>query len=325
MFCIVISACLSAFFALREFNTTVSWLQNDSYNYYWYFNCLTAGNGLQMCNSTLGMNSFEVVLACLAFLSDAIAGNHYLMFFFTSMIFFVSLIFFYQSLGRHALFVIPLIFLAPSFWELELNIIRNALSSSFLFLALSFYRQKNIFLVLGGLSHTSGLLYFFIEKVIKYFKARYLLCCLFILVLLPISGTDLFIAALSKIPFVNGSTIVNKLVNYSSLYEAKLSLSNIIGKVYLLVILLLYFIVKDDEHPLKLYKFLLFILIIGALLESTSVVYRVINIYVYFIFYLVAYGMRKKSKMSYFLYVLCLLWSCFIFYSKGDFYLRFIQ
>lgn len=328
LFIVFICALFSMYFSMRAYNTPVAWDRNDTSNYYWYFNCLVNDNPYLFCNVNLGMNWFESILAFFSLLSGVITGEHYLMFFITSFLFFISLIMFYKSLGIHALLVIPLVALSSSFWEFELNIIRNSLSVSFFLLSLSYNNRRMIFLVLGMFSHTSGIMYFLIDKASKFLNEKYLLILLTLLLILPVNITDIFIIILQKIPLINSTTIVSKLTAYSAIFESDLSLVNIIGKVYLLATYLIYFLIRsndDNGKGKKIYKILLLILIIGCVLETTSVVYRVINIYLFFIFYFAIYGVRVKSKLGYFLYFICLSWSIYNFYLKGDFYMRFLQ
>lgn len=324
----LVSCLLAAyFFSFREFNTTVAWSQNDTFNYYWYYNCVNSTSELSYCNNQLGMNVFEIMLAFLAKVTYFFSNSHELFFTAVSIVLFISLITFHQDLGYYSLLVVPLTLLSYSFWELHLNIIRNALSISFFLFSITYKNKKNVFLLLSVLSHTTGILYTFLYTIVDKFKIVHLLITLFIFIALPISATDLFVLALSKIPVLNSTTIVTKLTNYTLAFKSEFTLVNIIGKVYLLVTFLLYFTINkigsDKAH--RIYKLLLIILIFGCLLESTSVVYRIINIYTIFVFYLTVYGMTKRVKLSYVCYSLCLSWSLWNFYLKGDFILRFLD
>ncbi|MGO2386376.1 MAG: EpsG family protein [Psychrobacter sp.] len=309
---------------MREYNTLVAWDQNDTSNYYWYYNCLRESD-LLSCNAGIGLNFFEIILPILAYISDIFTGQHYFMFFAVSMLFFASLIFFYSQLGGYSILVIPLVFLTPNFWELELNIIRNSLACSFLFLALTFERKKNTFFILGGISHTMGTLYFFAVKLTEKCNPRYLICLFLFLLIIPFSLTDALISIVQNIPYLNTTTVPLKLLKYSDMESGGGRLLAVIGKVYTFIIILLYFIVKDDRYALTLYKLLLIILIIGCFLQDTAIVYRIINIYTFIIFYLVVSGIRNKSLFSIFLYALCFLWSVYIFNLEGDFFLRFLR
>ncbi|WP_442959197.1 MULTISPECIES: EpsG family protein [unclassified Providencia] len=325
---ILICALISLFFSFREFNTTVSWVQNDTNNYYLYYVCLR-DNTLSICNSIIGLNIFEITLPSIGMLSDVFGGGHYLMFFSTSIIFFSALFFFYKSLGIYSILIVPLVLLSPSFWEFQLNIIRNSLACSFFLISISysfyFKKTKSFLLIPTLLSHTSGLLYFASERLSKLINVKVLL--VFFVLALSINLSEIFINILSYVPYLNSTTIIRKLIAYSSLTDTNISIVSIVGKVYLFVTFMLFFILRDnnESHALAIYKILLFILIIGCLLQGTSVMYRVINIYIFIIFYLVVFGVKENKRISYFLYSLCLLWVCFDFHNNYVFYTRFIQ
>lgn len=321
---------ISLLFSVRDYNTTISWVQNDTNNYYLYFNCLK-NESLSVCNSIIGINLFEITLPIIAIVSNIFTGEHYLMFFITSMLFFISLFFFYQSLGRYSLLILPLVIFSPSFWEFELNIIRNSLACSFFLLSLSssiyLTKSKNIFVTLTLFSHTSGFMYFIAEKISKIIDVRFLFLFLFFIISFSIDISDFFISLVAKIPYLNATTIIRKLVAYSQLGDNGINVLSVVGKVYLFITFFLYFDLKSgcNGHSILLYKILLFILIIGCFLQGTSVMYRVINIYIFIIFYLVVFGVKEKKQISYFLYFICFLWVCFDFYKNYMFYIRYLQ
>ena len=217
--------------------------------------------------------------------------------------------------------------------ELNLNIIRNSFAISFFIIALGCYNAsaklnyKSIFFcLLSLLSHTAGLIYTAIYYCANKVELNKLLLIFCLLLIIPGSVTDYVIDFFGYIPFVNETTIIRKLNAYSAMKVEGDSIVSIIGKVYLISVFVLTYLSKkiEDEKYIFICKVLLLILIVGVLFKDSSIVYRIINVYLYLIFYLIIYGIMRKNYFAYALYFLCLLWVGYDFSLNFSFYLRFL-
>lgn len=331
----IILSILSLMFSFRSYNGAISWTQNDTYNYYQYSLCLKEYT-IEACNSPIGMISTEVILSYFAILSNYLFDNHYFLFFSASFLFTGSLICFYMTLGWHMIFVLPLVILSPQFWELNLNIIRNAYALSFFIFSLVFFLNKYqitrvgpVFFLLSILSHSVGILYSIIVVLAGKVNLVYLAFILFLILISSEINAISLIDLISSISFLNQNIIMSKLFSYSQYHteDSADGLISIIGKVYLTISFILVFVSKSlrDDRFEFICKVLFLILIFGCLLKDSSIVYRIINVYVFLIFYLVVYGIKRKPLISCSLYALCVSWGLFDFITNHGYYLRYLN
>lgn len=333
--CKLINYCflfLSFSFAIitTMFRVTSSAIErNDTYNYVNFMRCIN-NVPLSDCNEMFSIPSYEVFFGFLSEIASyfTIFGDNYIsLFFIISIIISFSICCFFKNLRFNAVFAIGLLFLTGSYWEINGNIIRQALAICFFLIMLSFDIYKindnkwvKFFQLFGVFFHSIGFIYSVILMIAKKLNIKKII--IFIILGL-MSGGVLNLLSKFNLAFL-GEAFLYKINRYQS-STVDVSFIKSLGVFNCLFIILLYYpVVKlKDSYYYYLYKVALLIIFFSSLFSGTEIMYRILNFLPFLLVYLSVYPLTKgRIYMFFFYYSLYMVWLFYLFFQNNEFFLN---